>query len=308
MSTKRFSPEGFSRISLLLTLALLGGAIALVPSLRYRAGLWASAVGGGDGAPSLREAAVQTAPYRYQAGLRRQLGPDVPQIARQLTMPDPPDPSAEWPLSKYILISQTVWSAEHLNIHYSRLEGLAHQIHEHDEEEMLVPISGEVEILGSQATERTGPGVALYYAAREPHSIRALGPGPATYVAWRWKGAGTDAAGKLQGRLLDLHTLRAEGKQAAEAGESVKTPLFEGETQYLKSLYAHLRTLPPGDGIEPHEDDHDAVLILFEGTIQTQGETLTAPAISFNPAFSEHGVHNPGPGIAQYLAVDMTPR
>lgn len=308
MSTKRFSSDGFSRTSILLTLIVLAAAVLLVPSLRYRANVWASAISGEDGAPSLREAVVQSVPYRYQAGLRRRLGPDVPQIARQLTMPDPPAPSAEWPLSKYILISQTVWSAEHLNIHYSRLEGLAHQIHQHDEEEMLVPISGEVEILGKQAADRTGPGVALYYAARDPHSIRSLGPEPATYVAWRWKGAGAEAAGQLQGRLLDLKGLRAEGMRAAEAGESVKTPLFEGETQYLKSLYAHLRTLPPGDGIAAHEDDHDAILILFEGMIETQGQTLTAPAISFNPAFSEHGVLNPGPDIAQYLAVDMTPR
>lgn len=301
--------SSLSRWFLLISLVLIA-CIALVPAGRGRAKLWGNALFGGEDAISIREAVIQSVPYRYQARLRRQLGPDVAQASSDLPMPPPPAADAPWPLSKYAIISQTVWSAEFLNIHYSRLEegGIAHEVHQHDEEEILIPIQGDVEIQGRLATQRLSPGNALYYASQDPHTIGALGPGPATYVAWRWKQSTGDPENKLEGKLLQLTDALRDGLERARGGESVKQSVLDGETRWLERLYAHLRSLPAGGSIAAHEDEHDAVLVLLHGTIETQGETLTAPAVAFNPAFTEHGVVNPGPDVAQYLAVDMKPR
>lgn len=309
--TKRSLPSRNRAVSagfLLLVLTL--GVLSLTGSGRYRLGVWKAVALGGSSAPSWRTALVETAPYRYQPRLRRWLGPEAPQIAAQLEMPPHSAATATSPLSKTAYISQTVWSADLLNIHYSRLEAgeLAHEIHRHEEEELLVPISGEVEILGLLESRRIGPGKALYYASNDPHTIRALGPGPSTYLVWRWRSAAGAAGEHLRGEMLNLEANLQDGLERAASGESVKHQLLDGETRWLGRLYLHLRSLPAGGVIAAHEDDHDAVLVLLEGTIETQCQTLTAPAVSFNPAFSEHGVKNPGPGVAQYIAADMTPR
>jgi hypothetical protein len=254
---------------------------------------------------------VETAPYRFQPRLRRMWGLEVAPVSSLLPMPGPPKPDAPWPLRKHILLSQTVWSVDFLNIHYSRLEegGLAHEVHRHDDEEMLIPISGEVEIIGSQRAERVAPGtIALYYASQDPHTIKALGPGPSTYLAWRWKGAGGDPEGKQTGRLHDLRPLLAEGLEKAAAGQSVTVSLQDGRTRWLGRLQVHLTSLP-AVGVEPARTaGHDSVLVLLRGAVEAQGERLSAPAVAFHPAFSERGVRNTVAEPAQYLTVDMSPR
>ena len=290
--------------------ALVFGLLAFTGSGRYRLGVWADLVRGGSDAPSLRSAFVETAPYRFQPRVRRWFGPDTSQVAMALVMPDPAPPSAPWALAKTPILSGTVWSADFLNIHYSRLEagGIAHDVHQHADEEMLVMISGQAEILGATPSPQVEPGWLTYYASESPHTISAIGTEPATYIVWRWNGADSNSGSPLESRVLDVRELLEDGRARAAAGESVKHPLFDGETRWLGRLYAHLRTLPAGEGIAAHEDDHDAILVLLEGSIETQGETLSAPAVSFNPAFAEHGMFNPGPSVAQYLAVDLTPR
>jgi mannose-6-phosphate isomerase-like protein (cupin superfamily) len=290
---------------------LVGGAlaVAVVPSLRYRAGVWVDAIQGGPGSPTLRGALVESAPYRYQNRMRRWIGPRPPQIFMPLIPPDPAEAERPGPLVGRKILTETVYSAEFLNIHYSRLEEgqLAHDVHQHDDEEILVPISGDVEILGDMPAERIGPGSMTYYSVQHPHTIRALGPGPSTYIMWRWSNSKEQPEPHLAPAIHDFRLQLQDALERAAAGESVKDEVFAGGTRWLTRLHAHLRTLPAGGRIQAHEDDHDAILVLFQGRLETQGRTLEGPAISFNPAFSEHGMYNPGPEPAQYLAVDLTP-
>ncbi len=294
---------------LLLGVALAAVAFAVLPQLRHRAGLWGDAVAGGEGSPTFRTALIETAPYRYQNRVRRWIGPQPPQVFMPLLPPDPSEAEGPGPLVGRKILTETVWSAEFLNIHYSRLEAgeLAHDVHRHDDEEILVPISGDVEILGDMPAERLGPGSMTYYSAQHPHTIRALGPEAATYIMWRWSNSKARPEPHLEPGIFDFRRELEEAREKGAAGESVKGEVFAGGTRWLTYLHAHLRTLPAGGRIPAHEDDHDAILVLFNGKLETQGATLDGPAISFNPAFAEHGMYNPGPEPAQYLAVDMTP-
>ncbi|MBI1353603.1 MAG: hypothetical protein GC160_04600 [Acidobacteria bacterium] len=288
--------------------AALTVIVLLTPSGRHRASVWLAAARGGEGAPSLREAVAQTAPWSLQDRVRRLLGPKAEPVHRALETP-PPDPDGG-PLDKELITLQTTWCCDQLNIHYSLLKAgkTPHEIHQHDDEELLIPISGEVAIVRPTGESPAGPGRLIYHASLSPHTIRAEGSGDASYLVLRWRGSEGAAGAPLEAQVADFRPQLEAGLASAGGGVSHSASLLDGETRFLSRAYVHLRSLEPGGEIAEHEDDHDALMVVLRGVVETQGRRLEAPAASFNPAFARHGFRNPGPGVAQYLAIDLTPR
>ncbi|WP_206530352.1 cupin domain-containing protein [Nordella sp. HKS 07] len=116
---------------------------------------------------------------------------------------------------------------------------------------------------------------------------------------------------KWRGASLGLPKHAAAGVfsdtgECAASDKSFQTRLvFEGGTHFLKKLHAHRSVLQPGGGYAPHADPYDVLIALFEGTVQTMGRTVTAPAFLYHPAGSLHGIRALSESPARYLVVEM---
>lgn len=81
--------------------------------------------------------------------------------------------------------------------------------------------------------------------------------------------------------------------------------LFEGPTRHLRKLHAHMSWVEPGAGYAAHVDDYNVAIVLIQGTLETLGKTIEAPALLFHPKGSEHGLRAIGPVGAHYLVVEF---
>ena len=82
-----------------------------------------------------------------------------------------------------------------LEIHASSLNPgqLAHQPHQHPDEELTIVRQGTIEVLVNGKLERVGPGSVVFQAANTLHSTKNVGTDVAIYTAIRWK---TDKTGR----------------------------------------------------------------------------------------------------------------
>lgn len=82
---------------------------------------------------------------------------------------------------------------DELEIHVSTLPpGLAsHPPHTHPNEELVIIKEGTVESFQNGVWKRLGPGSVIFNASNEPHALRNVGDGPATYHVINWRSART---------------------------------------------------------------------------------------------------------------------
>jgi quercetin dioxygenase-like cupin family protein len=204
-----------------------------------------------------------------------------------------------------------------LDCHFTVLaEGATpHPPHVHDDEEIIIPLAGKVDILRAAATdsnetveERIGYGRLVYHASRLPHTIRATGPGPSGYLVLRWSNPSVEKPpeGAVSARSFDFAGVLAS-QPAGTAGRS-RTLLFEGPTRLLQRLHTHASFARPGEGSAPHEDPHDVAVVVLEGAIETTSGRVEAPGIIFHPAGRTHFVRSVGTQPARYLAIEFLER
>lgn len=182
-----------------------------------------------------------------------------------------------------------------------------HPPHGHDEEELLVALSGSAELTYDDSSgrhiRRLAPGDIAYYAAGRAHTLRALDPGPAEYLLIKWDGAGLSLPGVMDSAVHSSAAIDPPG----DAGFRAVT-IFEGFTTHLDRLHCHLSVMEPGAGFEAHYDAHDVALVLLAGSLVTLGTKVVAPAIVFTSGGYLHGLHNPGSDPARYLAFEFDGR
>jgi hypothetical protein len=82
-------------------------------------------------------------------------------------------------------------------------------------------------------------------------------------------------------------------------------PVLDGETRHLRHLHAHITTLQPGAGYEPHADAYDVCIVVLEGTIETLGERVGPSSIVYCCAGELHGMRNAGDVPALYLVYEF---
>lgn len=204
-----------------------------------------------------------------------------------------------------------------LDCHYTVLaEGQTpHPVHVHDDEEIIIPFVGDVDILRATTAdstetqqERIGYGRLVYHSSRLPHTIRAVSTGPSGYLVLRWSGpanAGTPD-GTVPGRSFDFGKVLAP-KPVATQGPA-RSLLFEGPSRLLRRLHAHASFARPGEGSPPHQDPHDVAVIVLEGAVETTSGRVESPGIIFHPAGRTHFLRSVGAQPARYLAIEFLKR
>ncbi|HJS46786.1 MAG TPA: cupin domain-containing protein [Gemmatimonadales bacterium] len=197
-----------------------------------------------------------------------------------------------------------------MSCHASVLAGghQPHPPHSHVEEEILVPLHGEVELtIASSPTdpaprlERVGPGSFAYYPAWQHHTIRNPGTSPVGYLMFKWRAPLTGAAAPLGVELTRFGD--ATPPEGASAFWTRK--LFEGPTGCLGKVHSHLTVLAPGAGYAAHRDAYDVAIVTLEGTVETLGRRVDPMSVIYYGAGELHGMRNPGDTPARYLVFEF---
>jgi mannose-6-phosphate isomerase-like protein (cupin superfamily) len=183
-----------------------------------------------------------------------------------------------------------------------------HPPHAHVEEEILIPLDGEVELTipagptdPSPRIERIRPGSFVYYPAWQHHTIANPGTSPVGYLMFKWKAPPNGAAQPLGTGVHEFAELAPpEGAKAFWTKR-----LFEGPTGCLGKLHAHLTVLAPGGGYEPHRDAYDVAIVTLEGTVETLGQQVEPRSVIYYGAGELHGMRNVGTEPARYIVFEF---
>ena len=187
-----------------------------------------------------------------------------------------------------------------------------HAPHAHVEEELIIMLSGEAEIVrlddpnSDESTSVTiGPGAFVYHPAHQTHTIRTVGPGPATYLIFKWQNESqVNEAPELESSILRFDDDDASARTKRSNGWTRKR-LLDSPTRYLRKLHCHLSMLEPGAGYRPHADPYDVAILVLEGTLETLGRRVGRHGVIFYAAGEPHGMANVGPSPASYLVFEF---
>ena len=196
-----------------------------------------------------------------------------------------------------------------LSCHASVLapHNIPHPPHAHIEEEILIVLEGNAELLlgNDQDLEKAeahpaGAGTFVYYPAYRYHTLRSVGPGPLTYLMFKWRSGPFETVEILDTKIVDT------------ADRSAKPPkpwqtwlLFERPTNFLRKLHAHLSEVTPGSGYEPHRDAYDVAILLLSGRIETLGCTVEPFGVVYYAAGEPHGLRSVGTEPARYIVFEF---
>jgi len=188
---------------------------------------------------------------------------------------------------------------------------IPHPVHQHPEEELIIPFSGSIDLFRHNDELRHGhngslllPGSLIYLSAGAPHTLRGKGPGPSIVVAIRWKGkrrVSTD--GILKTSVFDIPETPSPSHQGLP--EPSRIHLFEGATGYAENLRAHRAYIRPGGGYGAHNHPHDLMMVLLEGRLDTMHMQVPSPALLFFPAGTSHWAKNTGQSPASLLTLEF---
>lgn len=211
----------------------------------------------------------------------------------------------------YPIVNGSTTGLNDFSCHASALaQGFSpHPPHEHDEEEILIILSGEVDIIlkdsrleGKPYKKRLQKNQFVYYPARFAHTLETVSKEPANYLMFKWCGIPFPVEKILNFNCFD--TLSLQDTVKGQQGFSPQ-PVFEGATHYLKKLHCHTTILGPGAGYPPHADSYDVAILMLEGEVRTLDQHTKAPGVIFYEAGKPHGILNPASSPAKYLVFEF---
>jgi len=200
-------------------------------------------------------------------------------------------------------------TASDMKCHASVLVGghTPHPPHAHVEEELLMPLHGEVELTipsgkndPSPRSALIRPGSFVFYPAWQYHTIRNPGSSPVAYLMFKWQAPVRDDASPLGVQVVDY-----DAPPPADARGFWTHHVLNGTTGCLGKLHAHLTQLAPGAGYEAHRDSHDVAIVVLDGTVETLGRKVGANSVVYIGAGEMHGMRNPGDVPARYLVFEF---
>lgn len=294
-----------------IAIAAVAAIAVCIPGVRDRGALLFRKATGSSKEP-WNEVLTQMAPFRWQEQARRFLANWMEEWSRQLDFPLQLGSESR---RSYIIFEGPTPNLNWFDCHYSVLaEGqVPHPPHVHDDEEVIIPLVGSVDVLRADAAdsketrgERVGFGRLVFHASRLPHTIRAVGPGPSAYLVFRWSTTTSQPAaeGSISAQSFDFGKVLAAEPPSTQ-GRSMNL-VFEGPTRFLRRLHTHASFARPGEGSAPHHDPHDVAVVVLEGTLETTGHgRVTAPGVIFHPAGRTHSLRSVGAQPARYLAIEF---
>jgi len=226
-----------------------------------------------------------------------------------LTLPLQPDEDAGW--KAYPQYQGSTDNADFLSCHVSVLVPgqCPHPPHSHAEEEILLMLAGEADLILPQRRSGAGteglrlrPGQFVYYPAHFPHTLRAVGPEPANYLMFKWLAHARAIDVQLPFGHFDAGDCGFSGTQRSAFDYR---PLLEGPTRWLEKLHAHVTTLAPGAGNEPHAHRYETAVVVLEGEIETLGRRVRPYGLVYYSSGIPHGIHNRGAESSRYLVFEF---
>lgn len=182
-----------------------------------------------------------------------------------------------------------------------------HPPHVHVEEEVLIVLDGEAEILIGENTNpdeavvhRVPAGAFSYYPAYQYHTIRNAGAEPVTYLMFKWRGPPQETLNQANTGIFRFSDVLLKPEKKYQTQK-----FFEQPTGYLNRLHAHITSLEPGAGYEPHADKHDVAIIVLEGIVRSADTLLSPHGVFYFPAGTMHGMKNVGSERARYLVFEF---
>lgn len=186
-----------------------------------------------------------------------------------------------------------------------------HEPHSHQEEELLIMLSGETdivrpdkEIANIETREIIRPGSFVYYPAFQPHTIHNVSKKPATYLMFKWQTQETSKKNNLNTKIFS-YSKDPKSNRIESTNEISQTQIFNNPTRYLHKLHCHITTLQPGAGYPPHADSYDVAILLLEGIVETLDQRVSSQAVIFYTAGEPHGIKNIGDIPACYLVFEF---
>lgn len=183
------------------------------------------------------------------------------------------------------------------------------QPHKHADDELIVPIEGELEVLMTDSRgplkEHIGPGKFVFNAADQPHAVSGISEKRSRYLVLKWTGrAPQPFEAEVGSSVFSFHKAHRHHLKGEPKNFQAET-ILEGATRNLKKFHSHASTLMPGAGYPAQKDPIDIAIVLMQGTVKTLDVQATAPAMFFYPAGRPHGLENAGTEPAQYIVFEF---
>ena len=201
-----------------------------------------------------------------------------------------------------------------LECHISHLAAgaIPHPPHRHEDEELLIPLSGGIEVILEDASVGAGgtgprvePGRMVFLPSELGHTHRAFGPDGAVYLVFRWRGS-APGEGRPSNQPVILEAGTSPGLGETTAPGNVELSAFgDVACRGIGSLKAHHTRMADGAELPGHSDAHDLVLVLLRGSLETSLGTVSAPTLLFYRAGVEHWHRQSGRAFASYLALEF---
>lgn len=222
-----------------------------------------------------------------------------------------PGNGREWKIHRIFRGSSA--SVKRISAHMSMLSSGSspHPPHAHEEEELLMLLSGEADIVTpdnrslTSAAERIVAGSVVYHAASRKHTIRSTGPDPATYLIFKWRGSSRRQSETILPSTVFHRAGVIDEMVSQSAGQMARRVIFESPTLYLRKLRCHVSILQPGDGYPPHIDAYDVAIFTISGAVETLGRKVGPRTMIFYAAGEPHGMRNAGAVPASYLVIEF---
>ncbi len=201
-------------------------------------------------------------------------------------------------------------NAKNLACHVSQLSPSKspHQLHSHEEEEILVVLSGEAElVIGDSHGQREksqslAAGSFVYYPAWHNHTIQNRANEDTAYLMFKWLSDEKKGTQKLDMKVVEL----PQNLEPNLHYENFDTAmLLNSGTSYLSKLHSHITTLEPGCGYPPHADEYEVCIVVLSGRVLTLDQEVGENGVIFYAAGEPHGIKNIGAVPAKYLVFEF---
>jgi mannose-6-phosphate isomerase-like protein (cupin superfamily) len=226
-----------------------------------------------------------------------------------LTIPLPPDHHLGWKPTPLFKGSTEIMLQ--LSCHASVLQPgcCPHPPHTHGDEEILILLKGEADLIFPDPSSPDGTsrhniqaGEFVYYPSGFYHTLEAGGVEPANYLMFRWTGTTGDYVKPL---TFQKYSTTGPAPARKKNHNHQLHRFLKGPTRGLRILEGHLSILPTGCGYEPHRDQHDVVIVVLEGEVETLGKKIKPNDVILYRAGDPHGMLNPGGKVARYLVFEF---